>query len=155
MKEWIPGELQFNYYLHYLLLLQGFPQFLIDYAFVISVHLCIYYLLAFVLYLSTGYHKDLTFKILYKNSLLKNKGDCQCFTSFIFFNYFIYELADFGAVHKWRLQLGGGEGSKIAQNCWRTILKTSCRYGGGGLSKSRKITFMDDPSKASFPELNK
>ena len=50
MKEWIPGELQFNYYLHYLLLLQGFPQFLIDYAFVISVHLCTYYLLAFVLY---------------------------------------------------------------------------------------------------------
>ena len=42
-----------------------------------------------------------------------------------------------GAVHKRRRQLGGGEGSKIGQDCRQIVLK-NCRHGGGGCQKSGK-----------------
>ena len=41
-------------------------------------------------------------------------------------------------VHKRRPKLGGGQGSKIVQNCRRIVLK-NCRHGGGGCQKSGKI----------------
>ena len=55
-------------------------------------------------------------------------------------------IASFGAIHKLRRQLGGGEGSKIIQNCRRIVLK-NCRHGGGGVKNSEKLPtlFMDGP----------
>ena len=42
-----------------------------------------------------------------------------------------------GTVHKRRRQWGGGEGSKIGQNCRRIVLK-NCQHGGGGCQKFGK-----------------
>ena len=69
---------------------------------------------------------------------------CIWYLVFILFNDFnpnnvqyFETFSDLGAVHKRRHQLGGGEGSKIGQNCRRIVLK-NCRHGGGGCQKSRK-----------------
>ena len=49
-----------------------------------------------------------------------------------------------GAVHKRRRQLGGGEGSKIGQNCRRIVLKTA-NMGEVGVKNPEKLltSFMD------------
>ena len=69
---------------------------------------------------------------------------CIWYLVFILFNDFnpnnvqyFETFSDLGAVHKRRHQLGGGEGSKIGQNCRRIVLK-NCRHGGGGCRKSGK-----------------
>ena len=50
------------------------------------------------------------------------------------------------AVHKRCRQLGGGEGSKIGQNCQRIVLKTA-DVGEGGVKNPEKLSmlFMDGP----------
>ena len=141
MKEWIPGELQFNYYLHYLLLLQGFPQFLIDYAFVISVPLCIYYLLAFVLYVPR-----LTQWSNFQNLIQKLKTwipkhyQCSSIISFMYWQIFGPSINNVG---HWE----GERDENCSKLLWRIVIKTGCRNGEGGCQNSEKLptSFMDGP----------
>ena len=64
-----------------------------------------------------------------------------------------HEPSDYGAVYKRRWQLGGGEGSKMSQNCRRIVLK-NCRIGGGqgGIKNPEKLptSLMDGPYQEVF-----